>query len=66
MRITKIAKAIVSAVAAGIASFATAAQDNTITTGEGITAVIAVLAALGITWVVPNKPSASGRTGIEI
>lgn len=50
-------KAIVAAVAAGAASLVTALDDGTITGQEGVTAALAVLAALGITWAVPNKPA---------
>ncbi|NJP75700.1 hypothetical protein HCJ99_34035 [Streptomyces sp. C1-2] len=49
-------KAVVGGVAAGAASLATALQDGTVTAAEGITAVLAALAAAGITWAVPNKP----------
>jgi hypothetical protein len=59
MKISKYWKAIASAVAAGAASLATALQDGTLTATEGITAALAVLAALGITWAVPNRPSAT-------
>jgi hypothetical protein len=57
MRISSIAKAIVSGLAAGAAAGVTAVQDDVVTTGEGITIALAVLAAWGITWAVPNKPS---------
>ncbi|MFI5664584.1 hypothetical protein [Streptomyces sp. NPDC051684] len=53
----KYLKAIAAAVAACAASLATALDDGSISTQEGITALVAVLAALGITWAVPNKPS---------
>ena len=56
MKISRIAKAIVSGLAAGAAATVTAAQDSVITTGEGVTIALAVLGAWGITWVVPNKP----------
>jgi len=48
-------KAVVSGLAAGAASLVTALNDGTITTQEGLTAVIAVLGALGLTWAVPNR-----------
>ncbi|MFB6675617.1 hypothetical protein ACFCWG_24965 [Streptomyces sp. NPDC056390] len=50
-------KAIAAAVAAGAASLVTALNDGTVTGQEGVTAALAVLAALGITWAVPNKPA---------
>jgi hypothetical protein len=32
-------------------------QDGALTTGEGVTIALAVLAAWGITWAVPNRPA---------
>ncbi|MFE2300847.1 hypothetical protein ACFXAW_21995 [Streptomyces sp. NPDC059445] len=59
MRISKMWKAVAAAVSAGAASLVTALDDGVITTQEGVTAGLAVLAALGLTWVVPNRqPSA--------
>ena len=55
MKISKMWKAVVGGLAAGVASLVTALDDNTITSGEGVTAVLAVLAALGVTWAVPNR-----------
>ena len=55
MRISSIAKAIVSGTAAGATAAVTAVQDGVLTPGEGVTLVLAVLAALGITWAVPNR-----------
>ncbi len=55
MYLPRYAKAIASALAAGSASLVTALADDTLTTGEGITAALAVLGALGITWAVPNR-----------
>ena len=57
MKIAPYWKAITAAVAAGAASLVTALDDGTITAGEGVTAGLAVLAACGITWAVPNRPS---------
>lgn len=51
----KYLKAIVAAVAAGAASLVTALNDGSITGQESVTAALAVLAALGITWAVPNR-----------
>jgi hypothetical protein len=61
MKISRYAKAIVAAVAAGAASLATALGDGTVTATEGITAVLAVLAALGVTYRVPNRTDAASR-----
>jgi peptidoglycan/LPS O-acetylase OafA/YrhL len=55
VEISKYAKAGVAAVAAGAASLVTALDDSTVTTQEGLTAVVAVLGALGLTWAVPNR-----------
>ncbi|MDH6435620.1 hypothetical protein M2158_004097 [Streptomyces sp. SAI-144] len=55
MKISGIAKSIVSGVAAGATAAVTAVQDGALTTGEGVTIVLAVLGAWGITYAVPNK-----------
>ncbi|MFJ4687044.1 hypothetical protein [Streptomyces sp. NPDC088789] len=57
MKISKYAKAVVSAVAAGAGTLAVAVTDDTVTAAEGWGALIAVLGALGFTWAVPNAPS---------
>ncbi|MDX3839060.1 hypothetical protein [Streptomyces europaeiscabiei] len=57
MRIASIAKSLIAGLAAGSAAAVTAVQDNMVTTGEGVTIVLAVLGAWGITYAVPNKPS---------
>lgn len=56
MKISSIAKSLIAGVAAGSAAAVTAAQDNVITTGEGVTMALAVLSAWGIVYAVPNKP----------
>ncbi|MET9479892.1 hypothetical protein [Streptomyces sp. NPDC006638] len=55
MRVSTFAKAVAAALAAGAAAVATAVQDGSFTTGEGVTVALAVLGALGITYAVPNK-----------
>ncbi len=55
MKVSKYAKAAVSALAAGAGSLSVAVTDDTVTAAEGWTALIAVLAALGFTWAVPNR-----------
>jgi hypothetical protein len=55
MKISSIAKSIVAGLAAGASVAATAVQDGALTTGEGVTIALAVLAAWGITWAVPNR-----------
>jgi hypothetical protein len=56
MRIASSAKSLIAGIAAGAASAVTAAQDNVISTGEGVTIALAVLGAWGITYAVPNRP----------
>ncbi|MFI1001979.1 hypothetical protein ACIP10_15295 [Streptomyces galbus] len=56
MKISRYWKAIVAGAAAGTATLSTALQDGTLTTGETITTVLAVLGGLGLTWAVPNQP----------
>jgi len=55
MGISGIAKSIIGGLAAGAAAAVTAVQDQVLTTGEGVTIVLAVLGAWGITYAVPNK-----------
>ena len=59
MKISNIAKSIVSGAAAGATAAVTAVQDGVHTTGEGVTIVLAVLGAWGITYAVPNKQQAT-------
>lgn len=59
----KYLKAGAAALAAGAAALVTALDDGIITAQEGVTAVVAVLAALGITWAVPNKPATPDNRG---
>ncbi|WP_282703260.1 hypothetical protein [Streptomyces sp. CC219B] len=60
MRISKMWKAVVAAVAAGAGSLSVAVTDDTVTAAEGWAAGLAVLAALGFTWAVPNKQGSEG------
>lgn len=55
MKVSKVAKAIVAAVVAGAGTLSTALVDDTVTAAEGWAAGLAVLAALGFTWAVPNR-----------
>ncbi|MFE7277925.1 hypothetical protein [Streptomyces sp. NPDC057623] len=59
MKISKAWKAVVAAVVAGAGTLSTALVDDTITAAEGWAAGLAVLAALGFTWAVPNKQETS-------
>ncbi|NJP27122.1 hypothetical protein FLW53_23555 [Microbispora sp. SCL1-1] len=60
-KVGRIAKAIVSGASAGLAALYTAMGDNVVTTGEGVTIALAVLGALGITYVVPNAAQSEQR-----
>jgi hypothetical protein len=55
MRISSVAKSIVGGLAAGATAAVTAVQDGQLTSGEGVTIVLAMLAAWGIVFTVPNK-----------
>ncbi|WP_060880150.1 hypothetical protein [Streptomyces scabiei] len=61
MRISKYAKAVVAALAAGAGTIGTALTDDVVTPAEGWAALIAVLAALGFTWAVPNRQDTTRR-----
>lgn len=62
MKVSKYWKAVVAAGAAGAGALSTALADDTITAAEGWAAGVAVLAALGFTWAVPNKPTTGEDT----
>lgn len=53
----KYAKALVAALAAGLAALGTALADDTITRLEWVGVAVAVVGALGLTYAVPNKPA---------
>lgn len=61
IKVGSAAKAIVSAASAGTASLAVAMGDGVIETGEWVTLALAVLGALGITYVVPNAAQSEQR-----
>lgn len=61
IKVGSFAKAIVSAFAAGTAALVTAMGDDVIVTGEWVTVALAVLGALGITYVVPNASQSEPR-----
>jgi len=62
VKISKVWKAVAAGVAAGAAATVTAVQDGTVTTAEAVTIVLSVLGAYGVTWTVPNRPSAPSST----
>ncbi|MFF1685921.1 hypothetical protein [Streptomyces sp. NPDC058254] len=67
MKISKMWKAVVAAIVAGAGTLSTALADDTVTAAEGWAAGLAVLAALGFTWAVPNRqpePPTSTVTGL--
>ncbi|MDT9695373.1 hypothetical protein [Streptomyces sp. P17] len=55
MRVSRYAKAVVAAIAAGAGSLGTAMHDGTITQAEGVTAVLLTVGALTAVWRVPNR-----------
>ncbi len=57
MAVSKYAKAVVSAISAGSAVALTAVADGSLSNGELLGVAVAVLASLGVTYVVPNKQS---------
>lgn len=61
MKVSKYWKAVVAAVVAGAGSLSTALADDRITAAEGWAAGLAVLAALGFTWAVPNRTPSTGE-----
>lgn len=62
MNLGRYAKSIAAAVVAGGTALGTALADDTVTTGEWVGVALAVLAALGITYTVPNAVQ-SDRSG---
>ncbi|MEU1194915.1 hypothetical protein ABZ446_01660 [Streptomyces sp. NPDC005813] len=61
MKISKMWKAVVAGIVAGGGSVSTALADDTITAAEGWAAGLAVLAALGFTWAVPNRQASTAQ-----
>ena len=61
IKVGSMAKAIVAATSAGTAALVTAMGDDVIVTGEWVTIGLAVLGALGITYVVPNAKQSDQR-----
>ncbi|WP_171113033.1 MULTISPECIES: hypothetical protein [unclassified Streptomyces] len=60
MKISKYWKAVVAALAAGTGTLSAAVTDDVVTAAEGWAAGLAVLAALGFTWAVPNRQDSEG------
>lgn len=61
MKISKAWKAVVAAVVAGAGTASTAIADDTVTAAEGWAIGLSVLAALGFTFVVPNRGATTTR-----
>lgn len=57
VQVSSFAKALVAAVAAGAATLGAAMSDGALDTGDVVTVVLSVLGALGVTYVVPNRPA---------
>lgn len=55
MKISKYWKAVVATLATGIGGLSTALNDDTITSAEASTILVAVVTAAVATWAVPNK-----------
>lgn len=55
MGIGSIAKSIIGSLAAGATAAVTAVADGSLSTGDTVTIVLAMLATFGIVWAVPNK-----------
>jgi hypothetical protein len=53
----KIAKALVASAIAGLTALGQALTDDRVTGQEWIVVAIAVLAGLGVTYAVPNRPT---------
>lgn len=59
MNVAKYAKAIAAGLTAAAGTYVTAASDGHVVTSEWILIVAAAIAAAGVTWAVPNKPTQS-------
>ncbi|MDK1473620.1 hypothetical protein QNO07_09330 [Streptomyces sp. 549] len=66
MKISRYWKAVAAAGAAFFGTLATAMNDDMVVTGsEWVGIALAVLSALGITYVVPNRPGEAPGGGVE-
>lgn len=54
-KVLPIAKAVAAGVTAGATALAVGVQDGQLDVGEIVTAALAILSGLGITYEVPNK-----------
>jgi hypothetical protein len=50
------AKAVIGCLVAGLGALAAALDDNTVSTQEWVTIMLAALIAAGGVWAVPNRP----------
>lgn len=55
VKLNSMAKAIAAAAAAATATLVQATADGSMNTGDVVTVVLAVLGAMGVTYVIPNK-----------
>lgn len=56
-KVSTYAKAVAAGLAAGGTALGVAVADGGFSTGDAVSVVLAVLGALGITYVIPNKPT---------
>jgi len=61
MKISRVWKAVVATLATGAGGLATAMNDDTVTSAEASTILIAVVTAAVATWAVPNRPASAGE-----
>jgi hypothetical protein len=61
----KYAKAFVALLVAGLGSMQVALSDGHVTATEVVVALLAGLAALGLTWAVPNEPAAPAAVELK-
>lgn len=55
MKISSMWKAVIGGFAAGAAALGTAVQDGTVSGGDVVTIVVAIVASFGVVWRVPNR-----------
>lgn len=60
-KVLPVAKSIVVGLGVLAGSLTVALQDGKLDTGEIVNVVLAVLAALGVSYAVPNKPVTPGK-----
>lgn len=61
MKISPYWKAVVATIATGTGCLSTAMNDDTVTSAEASTILVAVVTAAVATWAVPNKPATTAK-----